>query len=257
MLTAPGEASARVSDVVILDPSDDRCVAEGSIVLGVGLSIRGRDALALLERAGRHAAAVVVRTYEEVDEPLLAAAAAHDVAILAVPPEMPWGQVYSLLRTALVSAGASGEPDAAGVPVGDLFALADAVAAAVGGPVTIEDPQWRVPRVLQPRPRDRRAAAADHPRPPHPGRLGAAPRGGARHGVDQDRPRRRPLRRWRRRGTPRHAHRRSRARGRRAARLDLGRGGGRRARAGGGGDAGAGGRPRRDPPHLPIARART
>jgi len=36
------------------------------------------------------------------------------------------------------------DADAAGVPVGDLFALADAVAAAVGGPVTIEDPHWRV-----------------------------------------------------------------------------------------------------------------
>ena len=66
------------------------------------------------------------------------------MAVLCVPPVMPWGQVYSLLRTALASAGARGEADAAGVPLGDLFALADAVAASVGGPVTIEDPQFRV-----------------------------------------------------------------------------------------------------------------
>jgi hypothetical protein len=48
------------------------------------------------------------------------------------------------MRTATMSVGALSAADAAGVPVGDLFGLADAVAAKVGGPVTIEDPQWRL-----------------------------------------------------------------------------------------------------------------
>ena len=51
-----------------------------------------------------------------------------------------WGHLYTLLRVA----GGAAMPAGAlvdGVPMGDLFALANAIAAMVGGAVTIEDPQ--------------------------------------------------------------------------------------------------------------------
>lgn len=143
VLRAP-EGPTMVNDVVIMDPADPRSVGDGAIVLGVGLCGSDADAAALVDRAGRNAAAAVVLRTEEVPARLLALAESLSLGVLVVPPEMPWGQAYSLLRTALVSAGARGEADTAGVPVGDLFALADAIAAAVRGPVTIEDPQWRV-----------------------------------------------------------------------------------------------------------------
>lgn len=139
------EARTPVSDVVILDPTDPYALQAGCIALGVGLAGSEGDAVTLVDRAGRSgAAAVVFRTDDELPPRVVETAEALDLALLAVPPEMTWGQLYSLLRTATVSAGASGEADAEGVPVGDLFALADAIAAAVGGPVTIEDPHWRV-----------------------------------------------------------------------------------------------------------------
>jgi hypothetical protein len=145
VVRTPSAENVRVSDVTILDPADPHSLQAGCIALGVGLSAGGGDVIELVERAGRRgAAAVVLRTDDEPPSRLLEAAEALDVALLAVPPEMTWGQLYSLLRTAMVSAGTLGEADAAGVPVGDLFALADAVATAVGGPVTIEDPHWRV-----------------------------------------------------------------------------------------------------------------
>src|SRR5437879_8487305 len=56
---------------------------------------------------------------------------------------MTWSQVYSLIRTA-VMASTEIEADDADAPLGDLFALANAVSAMVGGPVTIEDRQSRV-----------------------------------------------------------------------------------------------------------------
>src|SRR2546423_12259539 len=140
VLCAPDPA-IRVSDVVILDPSDPRSVGAGAIVLGIGTGDSERDTLALVERAGRiGAAAVVFRTAGELPP----GAVGLGVAVLAVPPVMPWGQVYSLLRTALASAGARGEADAAGVPLGDLFALADALAPPVGGPGTNHGPQFRL-----------------------------------------------------------------------------------------------------------------
>jgi hypothetical protein len=145
VVRAPSAEGMRVSDVTILDPTDPHSLQAGCIALGIGLSAGGADVMELVERAGaRGAAAVVLRTDDEPPERLLEVAGGLDVALLAVPPEMTWGQLYSLLRTAMVSAGTLGEADAAGVPVGDLFALADAVATAVGGPVTIEDPHWRV-----------------------------------------------------------------------------------------------------------------
>ncbi|HEV2814240.1 MAG TPA: helix-turn-helix domain-containing protein [Solirubrobacteraceae bacterium] len=144
VILAPRAAEARVTDVVILDPSDPGSVRAGAIVLGVGVSGSEGDAIALADRAGRAGvAAVVLRVEGDVHPRVVAIAESHELALLTVPPEMPWGQVYSLLRTAMVP-GARGDAEAAGVAAGDLFALADAIAAAVGGPVTIEDPQWRV-----------------------------------------------------------------------------------------------------------------
>jgi PucR-like helix-turn-helix protein/diguanylate cyclase with GGDEF domain/purine catabolism regulatory family protein len=145
VIQGPRPGSVRVNDVSILDRTDPRSLRACEIVLGVGLTAGSPDAVAFVDRAGRaDAAAVVLRLDEEVDRRAVEIAASHGLAILTVPPEMPWGQVYSLIKTAIVSAGAGGEPDAFGVAVGDLFSLSDAIAAAVGGPVTIEDPQWRV-----------------------------------------------------------------------------------------------------------------
>ena len=145
VVRAARAATTPVRDVVVLDTSDPRSVRAGTIVLGVGLSSSLGDAAVWVDRAGRAgAAAVVLKVDGDVDPEILSIAEGVGLALIAVPHELPWGQAYSLLRTSMISAGAGERADAEGVPVGDLFALADAVAAAVGGAVTIEDPQWRV-----------------------------------------------------------------------------------------------------------------
>src|SRR4051794_17971416 len=138
VVRAPSGDAVRVSDAVIHDPVDPHSPQTGAIVLGVGVSARDRDAVSMVEACGRCAApALILRSDDDLPERLTDAADSWDVALLTAPPEMTWGQLYSLLRTAIVSAGAVGHGDAAGIPVGDLFALADAIAAAVGGAVTI------------------------------------------------------------------------------------------------------------------------
>jgi sugar diacid utilization regulator len=142
---APAGNGARVNDVVIFDATDPHSIRAGAIVIGVGISRRDAEAVTLVERAGRAGAvAVALRSEHELPARVLEAADSLGVALLEAPPQLTWGQLYSLLRTAIGSAGSTGEPEAAGIPVGDLFALADAVATSVGGPVTIEDPHWRV-----------------------------------------------------------------------------------------------------------------
>jgi len=142
----PETQSTPVSDVVIYDPADLDSVVRGTIVLAVGIAPDSADGVALIEEvASRGAAAIVFRIGAPLSTRAEAIADRLGVCVLGTLPEARWGYVYSLLRTAM-GAGA-GDPDlgtASGVALGDLFSLADAIAAAVGGPVTIEDPQWHV-----------------------------------------------------------------------------------------------------------------
>lgn len=134
-----GDMGARVGAVTILDRTDPDTVRAGAVVLAVGIDAAAGDAVELVDAAAAAGAvAVVLRASAPLPERLMRGA----VTLLAVPPETDWGQLYALLRTA--SSGPGAMAGAAGVPVGDLFALADAVAAAIGAPVTVEDPQWRV-----------------------------------------------------------------------------------------------------------------
>jgi len=141
----PRDEAVTVTDVVILDRSDVQCVHPGSVVLAVGLTGAEGEAQSLVDVAGRSGAcAVVFRVERALPARLVEIADELDVTLLTVPLEMSWGQLFSLMRTATMSAGPHRAADASGIPVGDLFALADAIAATVGGPVTIEDPQWRL-----------------------------------------------------------------------------------------------------------------
>jgi hypothetical protein len=141
---AASDGAALVSDVAILDRTDPYAVQPGTVVLAVGVQADEGEAVAVVDRAAQAgAAAVVLRSSEDLPARLVEIAAAAGLSLLVAPREIAWGQLYSLLRTAM-SAGPGRDLDAEGVPVGDLFGLANAVAAAVGAPVTIEDAKMRV-----------------------------------------------------------------------------------------------------------------
>lgn len=129
---APKGLDVEVLGVAIHD-AVDVVVDEGDLVIGVGIdpsSPDARETLATL--ALRGAVAVVVKG----DAGALADAARDiGIALFAVPREMAWSQLHTLLRSARVADG----PNGGDAPVGDLFALANAIASMVGGPTTIED----------------------------------------------------------------------------------------------------------------------
>ncbi|WP_215543017.1 PucR family transcriptional regulator [Amycolatopsis sp. CA-230715] len=144
VLAAPAGLAAEVDDVLVYDPTDDVPIAERDLVLGVGVDERG--AVELVRAAGRAGAtgvAVKVRDGADVGA-LVAEATSAGVALLQVNQGTAWGQLYTLLRTAAAGLGLTAESSAGGIAVGDLFTLANAVAAMVGGPVTIESPQSAV-----------------------------------------------------------------------------------------------------------------
>lgn len=121
----------------------DGAVATGDIVLAVGADDLATAAPAVRELAAAGAAAVVLRIASGHDDELGQAAEAAGITVIGAEPGVAWGRLYELLESALAAARRpAGLP---GASVGqDLFALADAIANAVGGPVTIEDATWQV-----------------------------------------------------------------------------------------------------------------
>jgi hypothetical protein len=146
VLAAPGGLDVVIVDAVIHDPDDAPVPHPGDVVLAVGVDARRPEARDLVRDAGAAgAAAVVVKARNEgVPGALVDDATAAGVALLAATPEVAWGQLHAIVRTVAVTAGLEGEGGPGGAAVGDLFALANAVAAMVGGPVTIEDPRSNV-----------------------------------------------------------------------------------------------------------------
>lgn len=151
VLVASSGLDAEVNGLVVHDPADGARIEPGDVVLGVGIDAARSHAVELVHAAGAAGAVAVVVKLRAGPPPvdllaadLLAAAESTGIALLGVSQDAAWGQLYTLLRTAIASLGVGGGPGPAGAPVGDLFTLANAVAAMVGGPTTIENPQSTV-----------------------------------------------------------------------------------------------------------------
>jgi hypothetical protein len=144
VVAAPHGLDLDVGDPVILDPSEPVPAALDGIVLAVGVdNDRSRSAL-LRQVADAGAVAVIIKNAGPVDDGVRAAADDAGVALLLAPPALSWGQLYTLLLTAARVSSSTAAPELTETPLGDLFALANAVAAMVGGATTIEDPHNRV-----------------------------------------------------------------------------------------------------------------
>jgi hypothetical protein len=140
------DAEREVGGVVIHDPLEDTVYPPRALVLGVGMAAPD-DVVTLLHRLGEHdATALVVREPVPAASEVLDAADASGVALLSLSRGATWAQLAALLRTVLAE-GDVGVDDAeslGGLPSGDLFAVANAVAALLDAPVTIEDRSSRV-----------------------------------------------------------------------------------------------------------------
>lgn len=136
----PGR-SPGVGGVVIHDPDDDQVLPPSALVLGVGV----RDPAEVLGALGEEGAvALVVRGPVVVTDELAAAVDRSGVVLLGLAPGASWTQLAAMLRSLLAEGEVDPSETFGGVPAGDLFALANAVASLISAPVTIEDRSSRV-----------------------------------------------------------------------------------------------------------------
>lgn len=135
-----------IGGIVIHDPVDDPVLPRHALVLGVGLQDPDDIARLLSELGRQHTVALILRAPVPVDGVVAAAADSSGVAVLALTRGASWAQLAAILRSLLAEGdvGVDGPETLGGIPSGDLFALANAVAALLDAPVTIEDRSSRV-----------------------------------------------------------------------------------------------------------------
>ncbi|GAA5202770.1 MULTISPECIES: PucR family transcriptional regulator [Microbacterium] len=135
------DASVDVGGVVIHDPIDEPVYPERALVLGIGLVSAADVEQVVTEVGARDAAALVVRSGIELTDAALAAADASGVMLLGLARGATWSQLAALLRSLLAEGdvGQAEHESLGGLPSGDLFAVANAIAALLDAPVTIED----------------------------------------------------------------------------------------------------------------------
>ncbi|GAB2971718.1 PucR family transcriptional regulator [Amycolatopsis acidiphila] len=135
-----------IGGVAIHDPLEEPVLPQHALVLGVGVSEPG-DVVRLLRTLARHeAAALVLRVPVAVTAEVAAAVTETGVALLGLTRGASWAQLAAMLRSLLAEGDVGdAEPETlAGLPSGDLFAVANAIGALIDAPVTIEDRRSRV-----------------------------------------------------------------------------------------------------------------
>jgi hypothetical protein len=128
---------------VVLDPTEPLVRAPGALLLASGVRAGDPSSESLLRAASIAGfCAVIVKRRGEDLTSFVSDAQQRGLVVLVVADDVPWRHLDTLLTLALGSTTTYGAP---GSPAGDeLFALANAIAAVIGGSVAIEDLDRRV-----------------------------------------------------------------------------------------------------------------
>lgn len=128
-----------VSTLVLHDPLNEPPPAAGGLLLAIGVRPSGSPWRQLLSAAGeRGYVCVAVKPSGVPGQELVDSLADTDLAVVVLADEVPWQQLVTLASSAMRHSDST-EPALGNTRLGDLFALANAVAGAVGGATAIVD----------------------------------------------------------------------------------------------------------------------
>jgi len=140
-----GRLGDPVGEIVLCGPDEPVPPESAGLLLMPGARTSIDTAADLLRTAAdRGYLAVVVKASGPRLAQLTAAAQTAGIALLVIPEQTPWRHLDSLLAAASSAIAGDRHPVLDQVGTGDVFALANAIASAVGGAVIIEDLQRRV-----------------------------------------------------------------------------------------------------------------
>ncbi|HEY3559070.1 MAG TPA: helix-turn-helix domain-containing protein [Kribbella sp.] len=143
VITDGGRLHDHIGEVVVQGPGEPLPPAESGILLLTGSPSRpAADTVRLARGAGYRA--VVVKAFGDDLVQLTRVADETGVALLTTPDEMAWRHLDALISSSKEPAFSGATDRFAAIGLGDLFALANAIASSVGGAITIEDPTGRV-----------------------------------------------------------------------------------------------------------------
>jgi hypothetical protein len=140
------EHDGELGGVVIHDPLDQPVLPARALVLGVGVETPAQVVALLSSLGAQGAVGLVLRAPVVLTDEVRAAADAAGVALLGLSRGVPWGHLAEMLRSVLAPGDVGGgeTESLGGLPSGDLFAVANAIAGLLDAPVTIEDRSSRV-----------------------------------------------------------------------------------------------------------------
>ncbi|MEU9866158.1 helix-turn-helix domain-containing protein [Streptomyces sp. NPDC047971] len=145
LLVAPAGLHVPVSGTVIHDVEEPVPHGPGAVLLLVGIGITDPRAGDVLRRAAEcEFAAVVVKRRGHDPQRLIEQARDHGIALFTADDAMPWRTVDAGVSCVLAAHGSGRTTGSAPAGGEELFALADALAAVVGGSVAIEDLEQNV-----------------------------------------------------------------------------------------------------------------
>jgi hypothetical protein len=128
----------------LFDPLTPLRPSDGGILLGIGVHPSAiESARVVLAAADAGFNALIIKSFSESCAHLAQVATAAVIDLLVVDDDIEWRQLDSLISSALASRS-DAHSAGSNLDVGDLFALATAIAAMTGGATAIEDMQEHV-----------------------------------------------------------------------------------------------------------------
>jgi len=144
LASSPSGRDLAVHRTALFDPHSGLEDGQGCILLVPWLTVSDPAARSLLDDAAQRGfAAVVLKAHGASPDDLARAADTAGVALLVVHDSVDWLHLDALVNNALTTANQVGR-SLSSLAIGDLFALAGAIADAVGGATAIEDFSQRI-----------------------------------------------------------------------------------------------------------------
>ncbi|HEY0620959.1 MAG TPA: helix-turn-helix domain-containing protein [Kribbella sp.] len=145
LVTDGGRLGEQIGEVVVHGPGEPLPSAESGVLLitgGRAIHPQTPDTIRKAGAAGYRA--VVVKAFGDDLVGLAQVADQARVALLTTPDEMAWRRLDALISSGRAPTFSGDTDRFSSIGLGDLFALANAIASSIGGAITIEDPTGRV-----------------------------------------------------------------------------------------------------------------